>query len=156
MNAAPPSRTASRVLRITWPFVAIVAFLLALAGASLYAMSAVRAYVGGESLWSKAQKTAVRHLGRYARTHDESDFAAYHAAVIVIFGDRDARLALEQPQVDVERARKGLIAGRNDPADVDGMIALFRYFRRVPFMARAVQFWTEGDALVGELDQVAS
>ena len=42
-------------------------------------MSAVRAYVGGESLWSKAQKTAVQYLGRYARTRDEADFAAYRA-----------------------------------------------------------------------------
>ena len=79
MIPAASSRTASRVLRITWPFVAIVALLLALAGVSLYVMSAVRAYVGGESLWSKSQKTAVQFLGRYARTHDESDFATAFA-----------------------------------------------------------------------------
>jgi len=155
MTAAASPRTASRVLRITWPFVAIVALLLALAAASLYAMSAVRAYVGGESLWSKAHKTAVQYLGRYARTHDEADFAAYRNAAGVVFGDREARLALEQAEPDIDRARHGFITGRNDPADVDGMIALFRYFRRVPFMARAIGYWAEGDALMVELDQVA-
>src|SRR3954453_9502851 len=97
MTAAAPHRPASRVLRITWPFVAIVALLLVVAGASLSTMSAVRAYVGAESLWSKAQKTAVQYLGRYARTRDEADFAAYGQAAAVIFGDREARLALEQP-----------------------------------------------------------
>ena len=100
MSAAASPRTASRVLRITWPFVAIVAVLLLFAGASLRTMSAVRAYVGGESLWSKAQKSAVQYLGRYARTRDEADFGAYGKAAAVIFGDRDARLALEQPAPD--------------------------------------------------------
>jgi len=156
MTAAAPPRTASRVLRITWPFVAIVAVLLLFAGASLSGMSAVRAYVGAESLWSKAQKTAVQYLGRYTRTRDEGDFASYRAAVAVMFGDRDARLALDQPAPDVERARAGLIAGRNHPDDVDGMIALFRYFRHAPFMARSIAFWAEADALILELDQVAA
>ena len=156
MSAAASPRTASRVLRITWPFVAIVAVLLLFAGASLRTMSAVRAYVGGESLWSKAQKTAVQYLGRYARTRDEADFGAYGKAAAVIFGDRDARLALEQPAPDEARARAGLIAGRNDAADVDGMIAVYRYFRHVPFMARAIDFWAQGDALMSELDAVAT
>ena len=74
----------------------------------------------------------------------------------VVFGDREARLALEEPELDYDVASAGLVAGRNHPDDIAGMIALFRYFRHAPFMARAIDFWAEGDALILELDQVAT
>ena len=53
-------------MRIIWPFVAIVALLLVLAGASLSVMSALRAYVGGESAWSRAQKSSCRRASQIA------------------------------------------------------------------------------------------
>ena len=66
MPATPNNR---RLLRITWPFLAIVVLLVLLASESLKIVSASRAYVGGESLWSKAQKEAVYSLFRYAQSH---------------------------------------------------------------------------------------
>ena len=63
VNLVPKSR---RLLRIIWPFLAIVVLLLVLSGISMDILSATRAYVGGESLWSKAQKDAVFYLNRYA------------------------------------------------------------------------------------------
>lgn len=157
MASAPNPRAAgARLLRIIWPFVAIVALMLILAAASLSVMSAVRAYVGGESLWSKAQKTAVQYLGRYVRTRAQADFDVYRASVAVIFGDREARLALDVPALDYARARAGFLAGRNHADDVPGMVRLYRYFRDVPFMARAIGYWSEADAMIVELDGVAS
>ncbi len=47
---------------IIWLFASIVLGLLLLATFSLGSLSAARAYVGGESMWSKAQKDAVFHL----------------------------------------------------------------------------------------------
>jgi hypothetical protein len=44
--------------------------LLAILGmASAEILSAVRAYVGGESLWSKGQKDAVYQLMNYVESH---------------------------------------------------------------------------------------
>ena len=63
-----------RAVRIIWPSIAILALLLLLAAASLDVMSGLRAYVGAESLWSKAQKAAVGHLERYAQTRNEDAF----------------------------------------------------------------------------------
>lgn len=40
-------------------------------------LSAVRAFVGGESLWSKAQKNAVYSLQRFSITKDERDYEAF-------------------------------------------------------------------------------
>src|SRR5215470_10053716 len=58
--------TGKRLLLIIWPFLAIVLLLVLLGAESLEIHSAGRAYVEGESLWSKAQKEAVMHLLRYA------------------------------------------------------------------------------------------
>src|SRR5215831_17180158 len=147
---------ASRLARLIWPFVAIVILLAALVSASIDVMSAVRAYVGGESLWSKAQKDAVGHLARYARTGDEEQYHAYIAATAVIEGDRRAREELQKPNPDTTVAGQGFLEGGNNPDDIPGMIALFRHFQRVDFMERAIAIWSEGDAKIAELAAVAS
>ena len=46
----------SRLLRIVWPLLAVVALLALLGATSIDILSSVRAYVAGEGLWSKAQK----------------------------------------------------------------------------------------------------
>lgn len=151
----PPQSLSTRLLRITWPFLAAVVVLVLLAAESLNIVSASRAYVGGESLWSKAQKDAVYRLFRYAQSRDEADFAAYKDAISVPKGDHRARLELEKDSPDLAVARAGFIEGKNDPADVDGMIMLFRRFRDVEFMKKAIAIWTAGDGLIAELDNAA-
>lgn len=108
-------------------------------------LSAVRAYVQGEGLWSKAQKNAMQNLLSYARTHDERFYAGFERNMRVQLGDERARLELQKAEPDFEVARQGFIAGGNDPDDVEGMIWLFRAFRRAPQLAKAVAIWTEGD-----------
>ncbi|HEX9301205.1 MAG TPA: diguanylate cyclase [Casimicrobiaceae bacterium] len=151
----PAHSGSGRLWRITWPFLAIVAVLVLLASESLKIVSASRAYVGGESLWSKAQKEAVYSLFRYAQTHSDADYRAYREAIAVPMGDRRARLELEKGAPELAVAREGLIAGKNDPDDVDGMIMLFRRFRKVSFMSRAIGIWAEGDERIAELNAAA-
>ena len=97
--------TSRRLLRITWPFLLVVVALVLLATESLRIVSAARAYVGGESLWSKAQKEAVYSLFRYAQTGAESDYRDYREAIAVPLGDRQARLELEKREPDLSVAR---------------------------------------------------
>jgi len=72
-----------RLLGIIWPFIAVVLFQALLGGMSLYAMSAMRAYVGGESLWSKGQKDAIYYLSLYVDSRDEENFRKYRAAIAI-------------------------------------------------------------------------
>ena len=74
---------APRLLGIIWPFVAVVVFQVLLGSLSLYALSAVRAYVAGESLWSKAQKDAIYYLNLYADDRDPLTYARYRRAILV-------------------------------------------------------------------------
>jgi len=151
----PTTPTHWRLLHVTWPFLAIVVLLVLLASESLKIVSASRAYVGGESLWSKAQKEAVYSLFRYAQTHSEEDYRSYQESIAVPMGDRRARLELQKDDPDLAVAREGFIAGRNDPDDIDGMIMLFRRFRNVSFMSRAIDIWAEGDEGIAELNAAA-
>ncbi len=141
-----------RLLRIVWPFVAVVVLLVLLGSTSIAILSSVRAYVGGEGLWSKAQKEAVYYLNRFADTRSEADYRRYLEAIAVPLGDRKAREELEKPRPDLAVARQGFIEGRNHPDDISGMIWLFRRFRNVSFIDQAIAIWAEGDRQIGELD----
>ena len=137
------------------PFLVVVALLATLAVASVDILSAVRAYVGGESLWSKGQKDAVFYLNRYIDTHDPVDYLRFQNALAVPLGDRRARIALEQDPADLDTARLGFLAGGNHPDDVDGMIDLFLRFRRVSFMADAITIWSAADERLAEFNVLA-
>lgn len=140
-----------RLLRIIWPFLAIVVLLVLLGIGSVDVLSSVRAYVGGESLWSKAQKDSVFYLNRYAQTRTEEDFDRFRDAIAVTLGDRLAREELEKPDPDWEIARRGFLQGRNHPDDIDGMMRLFRRFRRVSYIDRAIAIWAEADRHIAAL-----
>ena len=140
-----------RLLFIVGLFVLIVACLVFLTNARMEIQSAVRAYVGGEGLWSKGQKDAVHYLTRYARSHVEDDYQHYLNALAIPLGDQQARLELEKPDPDLAVVYKGFIQGRNHPDDVENMAWLFRRFRHIGYMARAIAIWAEGDASITEL-----
>ena len=82
------------MLRLIWPFILVIVLQLLLAGGSLQLMSAVRAYVGGESLWSQGFKDAVYHLDQYTRAGDPEHLALYRQAIAVPLGGGCCRAAI--------------------------------------------------------------
>ena len=141
-----------RLLLIVWPFLAIVIFLIVLAMVSVDILSAGRAYVGGESLWSKAQKDAVYYLTRYAQTRSEDDYLSFRQVMQVPLGDRTARIELDKAQPDIDTARMGLLEGRTHPDDIPGVIRLFLGMRDVSYMQKVIELWEQGDRHVLELN----
>jgi diguanylate cyclase (GGDEF)-like protein/PAS domain S-box-containing protein len=149
-QAARAGRARSLIV-IVWVFAGLVVLLLLLASYSMSLISASRAYVGGEGLWSKAQKQAVYALLRYTLDQQASDFQRYQSELAVILGDRQARLELEKPEPDLAVARQGFLQGKNHPDDIAGMIHLFRVFRQVPDIDRAITIWSEADMHIDRL-----
>src|SRR5947209_15043869 len=101
------------LLRATLPFLIVIGLQTILATVSVEALSYVRAYVGGESLWTKGQKDAIYHLSLYAQSGDEAHYRKFRHALALPLGDRAARRAMEHSPPDYEAARAGFLAGGN-------------------------------------------
>lgn len=114
-----------------------------------------RAYVNGESHYSKAQKESTRHLTTYLFTKEKKHWLAYNTEIKVPMGDRAARIALLNNRSTTE-VKKGLSAGRNDKEDLDTMIWLFENFKNVPFFNKAIIKWGEADASIEKLVVLAN
>lgn len=136
-------------------FGGILGLQLLVAIISIDLMSAVRAYITGESLYSKGQKErrficSTTHLRSTSTTIGVSSKRSPSTR-----GDRIAREALQRPLPDLDLARRGLLEGSSHPDDIPGAIWLFRWFQKTPQMADAIATWTEGDLLIEQMGALA-
>jgi diguanylate cyclase (GGDEF)-like protein/PAS domain S-box-containing protein len=154
--STPRSAESRRLRLMVWMFAAIVVCMLGFAWYSISLLSAARAYVAGEGMWSKAQKEAVYALWRYTRFRAESDFQTYLAAIAITRGDQQARVEMEKAEPDLRLAYEGLLRGRNHPDDIEGMVRLFRNFRHMEPIDRVVEVWAQADALMDKLIEVGN
>lgn len=113
-------------------------------------LSANRAYVNGESHYSKGQKDASRYLLTYLYTKDPNQWKAYIEELKVPQGDATARIMLTKLG-DNSTSRNAFIIGRNHKDDLNDIIWLFVHFKNVPFFANAITEWNDGDDLIAEL-----
>jgi diguanylate cyclase (GGDEF)-like protein/PAS domain S-box-containing protein len=128
--------------------------MLSLGVVSLNVMSSLRAYVHGESMWSKAERQSIAELRNFAASGDEAAYARFQSEIAVPLADRTARIELLRSTPDYAQARLGLEGGRNDPADVAGMIRLFRLFHDSALFSDALAAWTGGDELILQLADI--
>ncbi|MBE8725907.1 sensor histidine kinase [Flavobacterium hungaricum] len=113
-------------------------------------LSANRAYVNGESHYSKGQKDASRHLITYLYTKDPQQWKLYLEEIKVPQGDGIARITLLKAG-DNQVARNGFLIGRNHEEDLDDVIWLFDNFKNVSFLSKAIDEWGKGDKLIFRL-----
>jgi len=162
-NVSPPSSIRQAVMDLPIPrklilivglFCIDVFVLLSLGYFGMEVLSSARAYVGGESLWSKGQKQAVLRLGRFAWSHNDKEYQEYLKALEIPLGDRQARLELEKRIPDFDAAATGFLRGGNHPKDIPGMIHLFRRYRHVSYISQAIEIWRQGDEYILQLQKV--
>jgi signal transduction histidine kinase len=116
-------------------------------------LSANRAYINGESHYSKGQKDASRHLITYLYTKDPNQWRLYKEELKVPQGDATARIMLLKSG-DNKIARKGFLVARNHSEDIDDMVWLFINFKEVSFFAKAISEWEQGDNLIFKLSLI--
>lgn len=130
--------------------IGIMAFLivieLCVLSFSISTLSAIRAFVSGEGLWSKAQKEAFSSLRLYAQSGKTADYQSYLNHLKVPMGDGLFRKALERPVPDYRLARQGLLQGRNHPDDIEGMTNLILRFHNNAYLARTIYYWIKAEA----------
>lgn len=144
-------KTTLRLIAVAWPFVLIVLLQTALATFSLQVTSSLRAFVSGESLWSKGQHDALYYLNRYAESGNRSYVTRYHQSIAIPMGDRAARLAMEADPPNTEAAFNGFLQGGNHPDDIPNVIWLFRYFRWLPVMEACIRDWRTAEGVLMQL-----
>ncbi len=132
-------------IRFVAPVLVSLTVMLIAAVVSIELLSTIRAWVGGEGLYSKGQKNATYYLSQYALSHAEDDFQLYQAAIAFPLGDWKARIALQRRPVDLKVVRSGFLEGGSDPADVESIILVFQLFGDLGPVRRAIDIWTEGD-----------
>ncbi len=118
-------------------------------------LSVSRAYVNGESHYSKGQKDATRYLITYIYTKDSIQWKLFKEELSVPIGDRIARIGLSN-NGDINTIKDGLRAGRNHEKDLDDMVWLFRNFHTVPFLAKAINEWRKADDLIVQLESIGN
>lgn len=128
----------------------VIAELAALTVA-VKALSATRAYISGEGVWSKAQKDAVYYLAQYAYSHNEKNYEKYLNFLKIPLSDKKARIALSKSPIDYAAAKQGFEGGKVDPNDIDQIIWLFTEFKHYYYMNKAIKIWEHGDNLIFEL-----
>ena len=121
----------------------------------LSTLSSLRAYVGGEGLWSKAQKDAVFHLYRYGVSRTDKDYELFKQFMLVPIGDAQARRELLKTDPDMAAVREGFLEGRNNPDDIGGMTNLFTHFSNVYYIKRAIDIWGQAQNIAMQLLPIA-
>ena len=158
MSVAPTQQSAAgshgKLAAITWPLLLTITLMLLLSVASIATLSSLRAYVNGEGRWSKSEGQAIADLRRYGVSGDEAAYQRFRSQLDVPLGDRSARLQLQSSNPDTALVTEGFLAGHNDPADIPGMILLFRLFHASSIMAPSIRFWSNGDALIMQLADI--
>ncbi|WP_422359016.1 PAS domain S-box protein [Reichenbachiella sp.] len=132
---------------------AVCAILISINYYTLKTTSAVRAYINGESQYSKGQKAASTHLILYLTSKEDQYWKEFLADLNVPIGDSLARIAMQNNLNRLE-IEKRLLQGNNHKEDIEGMIWLFRSFGHVSFMSEAISHWSNGDQLIGELHRL--
>lgn len=140
----------------------LVVFLVSLASLTLILFnfysskikSGVRAYINGESVYSKGQKDALLNLTYYLNTQDSVYWQTYVQSLKVPMSDNKARHAMANQEPD-SVAFNYFIEGKVHPADIDIIIWMFKNFREVEEFKNAVALWAKSEAILVDVSKSA-
>lgn len=114
-------------------------------------LSALRAFINGESQYSKAQKDGSRNLVLYLHQHDEHFYNAYAKNLKINISDSLALKGLfEGRKRDI--LLDNFIKGNNNIDDADDMIWLLRNFSEVSFLKKCIAYWRDANHQIEKMD----
>lgn len=151
MPITTSSNGAPQRLKITALVMGMVCLVAATVGfsiATVQIQSAVAAYIGGQSVWSRAQLASIHYLHRYADKGQPEHLERAREWLEIPLADRRARQIMEAEVLDYSVARQALVLGDNHPDDVSRMIWLFRHFSTLDQLEAAVAIWQESDRYI--------
>jgi diguanylate cyclase (GGDEF)-like protein/PAS domain S-box-containing protein len=154
-NKSPGNPGWTRILALVGTLLLVVAVGSGFTVATINMQTATGAYIAGQSQWSRAQLAAVFALYRYKNSGDPIELERARQSLDVHIGTMQARIAMEQPELDRTRVQDGFQRGGIHADDVSRMIWLFRWFFEAPYFRDAVTVWRESDVHIHALVEVA-
>ncbi|MDX1592462.1 MAG: histidine kinase dimerization/phosphoacceptor domain -containing protein [Balneolaceae bacterium] len=146
-------RSSGHTLALILLFIIAAVLLLVLNDVGSRLHSGVRAYTAGEGQWTKAQKEAALALVNYASTGDIETYQAYLNHLEVIEGARMARTELNASSPDYSLVRNSFLRAENRPENIPHLIWFYENYTSFPQFRRAIDYWIEGDVVIGYLSQ---
>ena len=146
---------AKKLYAVVGSMTALIVLELCVLALAMGALSALRAIVAGEGLWSKAQKNAHIELANYFVTGNSTHFQAYRNYQIILSGDRRARQELEKVNPNYKVIEAGLLEGRNHLRDIPNMVRMFDWFRNTKFIRQIDSIWKKADKMSDEQNSIA-
>jgi len=119
-------------------------------------LSAARAYINGESQFSKAQKDASAYLINYIYLENDTDFADFEKNIRIPCGDFIARISLSSSPKNERTAWKGFFQAKNHPEDIGDMIWLYNNFKDLKLFKKAIGLWKDADEMVISLSNLGN
>lgn len=145
-----------KLLELIWPLLLVLLALLLIGALGSWLGSGARGAVHGASEWTRARQEATSLLTLYIQTGLPEYEARFTTELAVPLADRRARQELAKASPDLDAVRTAFLEGRNHPDDVGAMAWMFRYLRFHPGIQRAVDAWSQGDAGIDELRELAN
>ncbi len=137
------------------PFAVILFLFSALSLWELKFQDSSRVFVIGENLLAGAQKRATFCLLGYADSRSPEDLQCFRTEWAVMVGDMQARRELDTKRQDRSIIAKGLIQGRNRPADVNSAIIFYNIAPWNIEIEKAIQLWRDSDRYTLRLGEIA-
>ena len=116
-------------------------------------LSTTRAYINGESLYSKGHKCAVINLTSFLFTGEKDYWLNFNEDISIPLGGAKARVSLQKNH-DTEITKEGFRIGRNNEADLDDMIWIYKNFKSYSFFEKIMEKWKQGDELNFQLNKL--
>ncbi|MBN2732240.1 MAG: PAS domain-containing protein [Balneolaceae bacterium] len=135
-------------------FVVLALFMIIATHYGTKTLSAVRAYVGAEGQWTKAQKEATILLIQYSATRQPELYQQFQKELGLHKAFKRARQTLISDHPDYELAFKGFQTADIHPGDTDLLIWLGQFHKDISYLQQAFDIWKQGDQKITELDSL--
>jgi len=152
LNKQPHSQWGN--IAIISVFVVLALFLIATTHYGTKTLSAVRAYVGAEGQWTKAQKEATMVLIRYSINEQPELYNQFQTELKLHKAFRKTRQTLISDNPDYDRAFRGFQTADIHSDDIDLLIWLAQFHSDISYLQQAFDIWKQGDRHITKLDSL--
>lgn len=143
----------SRIVVLLVSFTALILIIFNIYSSKI--RSSIRAYINGESMYSKGQKDGLLNLTNYLNTGDTTYWHGYVESLKVPQSDNKARHAMINNEPD-SVVHAYFLAGGVHPNDIGNLIWMFKNFRGIPAFQHAIDQWSKSEVILLDLAKTAN